>query len=95
MLGSGTIVSGEAAHAEGRRTDTAMHAGVHIMGRFDNATDDYSWHLANGTDINNQSLAAKILNNGTGIADNGWVTGNADYAEMFETVDSQPDFGFV
>ncbi|PDY86777.1 peptidase G2 autoproteolytic cleavage domain-containing protein [Bacillus toyonensis] len=87
--GFGTKANGFFSHAEGRGTSTNNLSGAHIMGNFGNATDSLSWHLANGTNNTNQSLAAKILNNGTGIADNGWVTGNADYAEMFETVDEQ------
>ncbi|MGM7722146.1 peptidase G2 autoproteolytic cleavage domain-containing protein [Metabacillus sp. Hm71] len=78
------------SHAEGRFTSTNNKEGAHIMGRFGNATDTHSWHLANGTDSSNLSLAAKILSDGRGIADRGWFTGNADYAEMFETVDGQP-----
>ncbi|WP_161785243.1 peptidase G2 autoproteolytic cleavage domain-containing protein [Bacillus clarus] len=106
--GFSTLSSGLASHAEGWHTtanrlashaegmDTASNLpGSHIMGRFGVTTDNYSWHLANGTSLTNLSLAAKILNNGRGIADNGWIAGNADYAEMFETVDRKPiGFGY-
>jgi trimeric autotransporter adhesin len=87
--GRRTIASGLNSHAEGHGTSTNLLEGAHIMGKFGSATNPYSWHLANGMDANNKSLAAKIRNDGTGIADRVWVTGNADFAEMFETLDGK------
>jgi trimeric autotransporter adhesin len=84
--GRRTIASGVNSHAEGHGTSTFSMEGAHIMGRFGRATNTYSWHLANGTSDADRSIAAIIRNDGTGIADNGWVTGNADFAEMFETL---------
>ncbi|MDQ0242999.1 autotransporter adhesin [Bacillus fengqiuensis] len=93
--GQGTVASGARSHAEGLDTNASGLAGAHIMGRFGDATHTYSWHLANGTSSTNRSLAAKILNDGRGIADLGWRTGNADYAELFETIDGKPmDVGY-
>ncbi|MDQ0242998.1 autotransporter adhesin [Bacillus fengqiuensis] len=93
--GQRTVASGVRSHAEGLNTSTNGITGAHIMGRFGDATHTYSWHLANGTSETDRSLAAKIVNDGRGIADKGWLTGNADYAEMFETVDGKPmDVGY-
>jgi trimeric autotransporter adhesin len=85
-----TVASGFNSHAEGQGTRTGTLEGAHIMGRFGDATNTYSWHLANGISSTNRSLAAKIRNDGLGIADRGWVAGNADFAEMFETLDGKP-----
>ncbi len=87
--GLSTTASGSASHAEGLSADTNGHAGAHIMGRFGEADTDYSWFLANGTDSQNLGLAAKILSNGEGHA-SAWMTGGADYAELFETWDGNP-----
>jgi trimeric autotransporter adhesin len=88
--GRRTLASGANSHAEGHGTSTAALEGAYIIGRFGDATDTYSWHLANGTSDTNRNIAAIIRNDGRGIADNGWVTGNADFAEMFETIDGKP-----
>ncbi|MBU5443308.1 hypothetical protein KQI79_14860 [Paenibacillus sp. MSJ-34] len=93
--GSATIASGNSSHAEGISTDTNLYTGAHIMGRYGQANEEYSWHLAYGTGTT-PHLAAKISGpQGQGIAENGWVTGAADYAEMFETCDGRPiDVGY-
>lgn len=93
--GQQTIASGFLSHSEGFQTNTNMKNAAHIMGGYGDATDHNSWHLANGTGPSNRSLAAKIVNDGRGVADLGWVMGNADYAEMFETVDGHSiDVGY-
>ena len=62
--GDTTIASGFASHAEGLETSTNGHTGAHIMGRFGDASADFSWFLANGTSEANRSMAAKIPTNG-------------------------------
>lgn len=98
--GQDTTASGNFSHSEGLITSTNGHTGAHIMGRFGDASADFSWFLANGTSPFNKSIAAKILNNGnacfTGTLTAGGGPGScADYAEMFETVDGKPiDCGY-
>ena len=58
------------------------------MGRYGDANAAYSWFLANGTNNQNRSLAAKILSSGDAYAA-AWHTTGADYAEMFETADGK------
>lgn len=93
--GGGSTADAAYSHAEGLATSTNAVSGAHIMGKYGNATASYSWHLANGTS-QTPGLAARI--DGTlaqGIATKVWVTGTADYAEMFETVDGNPiDVGY-
>lgn len=93
--GDNTIASGRFSHTEGTFTSTNSFDGAHIMGKFGDADEAYSWFLANGTSISNKGLAAKILTTGIGVSDRGWRGGGADYAEMFETVDGKPiDVGY-
>ena len=85
--GSNTAANADFSHAEGASTNTNGHTGSHIMGQNGDAVSDYSWHLANGTGLT-RGLAARIDGMlAMGIATNGWAMGNADYAEMFETLD--------
>ncbi len=84
--GSQTEASGTYSHAEGYYTNTNNQGYSHIMGRFGDASDSGSWHLANGTSSSNRGLAAKITGAGIGYADT-WSTAGADYAEFFEWED--------
>lgn len=94
--GSNTIANGAFSHTEGLNTSANSLAGVHVMGKYGAANDlEYSWYLANGLSPDLSGIAAKILQNGIGAADIGWIGGGADYAEMFETVDGKPiDVGY-
>ncbi|MDD3654647.1 MAG: peptidase G2 autoproteolytic cleavage domain-containing protein [Desulfotomaculaceae bacterium] len=98
--GGGTIANGDFSHAEGNYTNTNGHTGAHIMGQFGDAGADYSWFLANGTSLDNKSIAAKILNNGNACFAGSLTAGGgpgscADYAEMFESLDGKPiDCGY-
>ncbi|MCP3739916.1 peptidase G2 autoproteolytic cleavage domain-containing protein [Rossellomorea sp. BNER] len=86
--GVNTVASGFFSHTEGQSTDANLLEGVHIMGQFGEANElPYSWYLANGTDAENLSLAAKILSDGNVKIDGAVTTPAADYAEMFETID--------
>ncbi|HWP79093.1 MAG TPA: peptidase G2 autoproteolytic cleavage domain-containing protein [Candidatus Acidoferrum sp.] len=84
--GIGTEATGNNSHAEGLQTSTNGHEGAHIMGKNGSADANYSWFLANGVSPETLGLAAKILANGEGHA-SAWLTGGADYAELFETED--------
>ena len=89
--GSYTISNGAYSHAEGLNTNTNHLNGVHIMGKFGAANDlDYSWYLANGTSVDTLGIAAKIMRNGIGIADIGWLAGGTDYSQLFETIGGKP-----
>ena len=89
--GSYTISNGAYSHAEGLNTNTNHLNGVHIMGKFGAANDlDYSWYLANGTSVDTLGIAAKIMRNGIGVADIGWLAGGTDYSQLFETIGGKP-----
>lgn len=60
------------------------------MGKYGDADAEWSWYLANGTDLASKGLSAKILGTGFAYIDNEWIGGGADYAEMFETFDGNP-----
>lgn len=87
--GVNTEASGDESHAEGFYTSTNLREGAHIMGKFGDADNIYSWFLANGTDPAAKSLAAKILYNGNAYIDVAWNAGGADYGELFETADGK------
>ncbi|WP_036149530.1 peptidase G2 autoproteolytic cleavage domain-containing protein [Lysinibacillus fusiformis] len=91
-----TIADGSFSHAEGNNTSTNGLMGAHIMGRFGDANElAYSWYLANGTSLTNKGLAAKILSNGNVKIDGTVSMPASDYAELFETVDSNAiDVGY-
>jgi LysM repeat protein len=97
--GTFTEASGNSSHAEGNNTSTNGFRGAHIMGKYGDACEEYSWFMANGIDQNNKSISACIKNNGeayfAGTVSPGTACPCADYAEMFETIDGQPiDVGY-
>lgn len=89
--GYSTVASSINSHAEGYYTSTNNSSGAHIMGQFGDANASYSWFLANGTNIGAKGLAAKILSNGQMFADGAYASTGADYAEMFEWADGNPN----
>lgn len=84
------MAGGTYAQAHGLYT-IAAHAGSTIFGRYGATTDEYSWNLANGTSLAAQGLAVKILQNGNICADGTLSSPCADYAELFEWQDGNPD----
>lgn len=91
-----TVASGRASHAEGIGTNTNMWAGAHIIGRYGDAEESYSWFIGNGTSAINRGLGAKWLAS-TGemyIEGNAYNTNGADYAEMFEIYNESISFGY-
>lgn len=66
-----------------------IEAGAHIMGRYGDAEEPYSWFIGNGTAVDTRSLGAKWLaSNGEMYIDGAtYNTGGADIAEMFESID--------
>ena len=95
--GSETVASGECSHAEGNNTSTDGYEGAHIIGQYGDATEAYSWFIANGTDYESRGLGAKWLSSNRCMFIDGptYFAGGADYAEMFETLDGQPiDYGY-
>lgn len=69
----------------------AAHEGATIFGKFGVSPAEYSWALANGTSFSGMGLAAKILQNGNMFIDGTYSSPCADYAELFEWVDGNPD----
>ncbi|KFN02537.1 peptidase G2 [Bacillus clarus] len=95
--GTATIANGFSSHAEGIHTSTANFAGSHIMGRFGNAEEAYSWFIANGTNESAPSIGAKWLahNGEMYIEGASYNASGTDYAQMFETADKkQIDVGY-
>lgn len=85
-----TLVSGWYSYAMGQST-RSIHSGAVIMGRNGATTDDYAWHLGNGTSPTSLGLAAKILSSGQMYADGAYNSTGADYAELFEWEDGNMD----
>lgn len=69
----------------------AAHDGAVIYGKYGASPENYSWSLANGTSLASQGLAVKILQNGNICADGTLSSPCADYAELFEWQDGNPD----
>ena len=69
----------------------AVHEGAVIYGKYGVSAGAYSWALANGTSFNAMGLAAKILQNGNVYADGTYSSPCADYAELFEWLDGNPN----
>lgn len=88
--GFGTIAFGSYSHAEGVNT-TTTHIGAHIMGKYGDSPADYSWSLANGTSSSAKGLATKIQSDGKVFSDGAYASTGADYAEMFEWADENPE----
>lgn len=90
--GLSTVAMSHYSHAEGQYTIVpySMNA-AHIMGNFGTAPAAGSWSLANGAHPGSQGLAAKILSNGQMFADGAYSSSGADYAELFEWADFNPD----
>ncbi|WP_180235100.1 peptidase G2 autoproteolytic cleavage domain-containing protein [Bacillus wiedmannii] len=103
--GEGTLARGEASHSQGIATQANSdfsHAegfktivreedkGSHIMGQSGSTNESLSWFLVNG------GIMAKISGNtGVGCFTGGTSMGPCDYAELFETIDTQPiDVGY-
>lgn len=96
--GSNTQARANISHAEGLNTIVDIaHTGSHIMGLNGTTRFSFSWHLANGLVVG-PTLNAAVIEGATGnlYLDGMILAGaQADYAEMFETVDGTSiDVGF-
>ncbi|MFC5703194.1 peptidase G2 autoproteolytic cleavage domain-containing protein [Cohnella faecalis] len=89
--GDNTVSNAWASHAEGIGTNTAGFAAAHIMGNYGDANAAGAWFLANGTSSSAKGLATKILSTGAVTSDGVYSSSGADYAEMFEWLDGNPD----
>jgi len=90
-LASGYGMAGGAyAQAHGLYT-IAAHPGAVTYGKYGTSPEEYSWSLANGTSLAAQGLAVKILQNGDIHADGTLTSPCADYSELFEWLDGNPD----
>ena len=69
----------------------AAHEGAEICGKYGATPEDYSFSLANGTSDMNPGLAVKMLQNGDIYADGTFSSPCADYSELFEWLDGNPD----
>lgn len=90
--GMETKATGDCSHAEGNATGTKGHKGAHIMGKFGEATADYGWFMANGSDNTNKNISARILNSGDACFSSAAAESSSScshLAGMFETVDGR------
>lgn len=69
----------------------AAHAGAAVFGKYGASAEEYSWNLANGASLAVQGLAVKILQSGNIHADGTLSSPCADYSEMFEWADGNPN----
>lgn len=67
------------------------HEGSVIIGKYGVSPESYSFSLANGTSQANQGLAVKMLQTGDICADGTLSSPCADYSEMFEWQDGNPN----
>jgi len=84
------MAGGSYTQAHGLYT-IAAHAGAVTYGKYGTSPEEYSWSLANGKSLANQGLAVKILQNGDIHADGTLSSPCADYSEMFEWQDGNPN----
>lgn len=90
-LATGNAVTGNRySQAHGNCT-LAVHEGATVCGRYGVSPADYSWSLANGTAFTGMGLAVKILQSGDIHADGTLSSPCADYSEMFEWQDRNPN----
>ncbi|KXG75459.1 hypothetical protein AN619_17230 [Thermotalea metallivorans] len=85
------IADGHFSHGEGWGTSTGLCEGAHIMGKFGDADEPYSWYLANGISAAAKGIAAKIIGSaGNMFIDGLYGSSGTSYAEMFESIDGKP-----
>lgn len=84
------MAGGSYAQAHGLYT-IAAHTGAVTYGKYGASPAEYSWSLANGTSLAAQGLAVKILQNGDIHADGTLSSPCADYSELFEWLDGNPN----
>jgi hypothetical protein len=84
------MAGGSYTQAHGLYT-IAAHTGAVTYGKYGTSPEEYSWSLANGTSLASQGLAVKILQNGDIHADGTLSSPCADYSEMFEWQDGNPN----
>ena len=70
---------------------SASHENAVIFGKYGVTDSANSLALANGTSVQSQGLAFKVLSSGAVHADAAYTTPCADYAEFFEWADGNPD----
>ena len=70
---------------------SASHENSVIFGKYGVTDSANSLALANGTSVQSQGLAFKVLSSGAVHADAAYTTPCADYAEFFEWADGNPD----
>lgn len=69
---------------------SASHENSVIFGKYGVTDSTNSLALANGTSVQSQGLAFKVLSSGAVHADAAYTTPCADYAEFFEWADGNP-----
>lgn len=98
-----TIASGYYSHAEGSDTEaigSSSHAGGYrtiaqgnyqmAIGRYNIASDNNAFIIGNGTSNSARANIFRVASNGDVFNATGLYTAGADYAEMFEWLDGNP-----
>ncbi|MGG0044190.1 peptidase G2 autoproteolytic cleavage domain-containing protein [Bacillus tropicus] len=93
--GIDTQAIGVCSHTEGIGT-CSKFKGAHIMGKYGDAQEPYSWFIGNVVATSNRELGAKWLASTRNmyIDGNTYVSGGTNYAEMFEIGNGTIDVGF-
>ena len=89
-LGYHSVAANRFTFADGNYV-LAGAEGAAIFGKYGNITEPYAFALGNGTSLSAPGLAFKVLNDGSVHADSAYTTPCADYAELFEWADGNPD----
>lgn len=104
-----TVAEGDFSHAEGVNTQAmgefshtegignfSKYKGAHIMGKYGDAQEPYSWFIGNGLEDNNRELGAKWLSSTRNMYIDGttYVASGTNYAEMFEVRNGTINVGF-
>ncbi|PGT56942.1 hypothetical protein COD14_28765 [Bacillus cereus] len=107
--GAHTVAEGDFSHAEGIDTQAigigshtegigtySKFKGAHIMGKYGEAQEAYSWFIGNGISANNKEIGAKWLASTRNMYIDGttYIAGGTNYAEMFEVRNGTIDIGF-
>ncbi|PEO39944.1 peptidase G2 autoproteolytic cleavage domain-containing protein [Bacillus wiedmannii] len=107
--GAYTIAQGDFSHAEGVNTQAigahshvegigtiAKFNGSHILGKYGDSQEPYSWFIGNGLTATNKEIGAKWLTSTRNmyIDGNTYVSGGSNYAEMYEIKGAPIDTGF-
>ncbi|PER92541.1 exosporium leader peptide, partial [Bacillus anthracis] len=82
-----TQAIGNISHVEGKG-NCSKFEGAHIMGKYGDAQEPFSWFIGNGLASDNREIGAKWLASTRNMYIDGttYISGGTNYAEMFEVM---------